>query len=360
MQGLLLTLTLLCYTCLAQAQAVPPAQRWDVFLLRDPLSADTTTLSFINLLSGEASEIAVKGSRFTVTTLGVIYQDGEDREVKLAQSDGTVRKHPFVDFSPGDHSIDWVVSADGARIAWTIARQLADESLTTTTWLADSDGDNLRELLVDRPRAGIRLLPVAFRPRSEQLIMEVRAAEVVATGPYLLRTGLFVLDFATSEVTSRQLPGEQDCYCAFGIGANVMLRLTRSGAGGFAAEVFELETDQAGVVEALSVAEYPYAGNLIVSADGSLAVYAMSQVEDENSDDSRFRTVLTRIDLLAARQEIISRPVPTVVRPIAFSEDNSALLFTTANEGGTWKLRLADQAISKVADGVYLGRMIDS
>ena len=70
--------------------------------------------------------------------------------------------------------------------------------------------------------------------------------------------------------------------------------------------------------------------------------------------------VTARIDLLAARQEIISRSLPTVVRPIAFSEDNSALLFTTVNAGGTWKLRLADQAISKVADGVYLGRMIDS
>lgn len=360
MQGLLLTLLLLCCTCLAQAQAVPPAQHRDVFSLRDPASADTTTLSFINLLSGEASEVEAKGSQFKLTTLGVIYLDSEDKAVKLAQNNGTIRKHPFIDFAASDHSIDWVVSADGARIAWTITRQLADESLTTTTWLADSDGDNLRELLADRPRVGIRLLPVAFRPRSEQLIMEVRAAEVVETGPYMLRTGLFVLDFATSDVNSRQLPGEQDCYCAFGVGADVMLRLMRSGAGGFVAEVFALESDRTNVVEALPVADYPYAGNLIVSGDDSLAVYAMSQVEDEAGDDSRFRTLLARIDLLAARQEIVSRPIPTVVRPIAFSEDNSALLFTTVNEGGTWKLRLADQAISKVADGVYLGRMIDS
>lgn len=360
MQRLLSTLLLLCCTCLVQAQAVPPAQHWDVFLLRDATSAETTTLSFINLLSGEANEVEAQGSQFTLTTLGVIYLDSADKAVKLAQNDGTVRKHPFIELAASDHSIDWVVSADGARIAWTIARQLADESLTTTTWLAESDGDNLRELLVDRPRTGIRLLPVAFRSRSQQLIMEVRTAEVVETGPYLLRSGLFVLDFATGDVNSRQLPGEQDCYCAFGIGADVMLRLVPSAAGGFVAKVFPLESNQTMVVEALPVAEFPYAGNLIVSGDDSLAVYALSQVAGEAGADSRFRSVLARIDLLAARQEIISRTLPTVVRPIAFSEDNSALLFTTVNAGGTWKLRLADQAISKVADGVYLGRMIDS
>lgn len=360
MQRLLPTLLLLFCTCLVQAQAVPPAQHWDVFLLRDPASAETTTLSFINLLSGEASEVEAQGSQFALTTLGVIYLDNEDKAVKLAQNDGTIRKHHFIDLAASDHSIDWVVSADGARIAWTIARQLADETLTTTTWLADSDGDNLRELLADRPRAGIRLLPVAFRPRSEQLIMEVRTAEVVGTSPYMLRAGLFVLDFATGDINSRQLPGEQHCYCAFGVGADVMLRLVQSDAGGFVAKVFALESGQTKVIEALPVADFPYAGNLLVSADDSLAVYAMSQVEGEAGADSRFRTVLARIDLLAARQEIISRSLPTVVRPIAFSEDNSALLFTTVNAGGTWKLRLADQAISKVADGVYLGRMIDS
>ncbi|MCY4464562.1 MAG: hypothetical protein OXE46_03395 [Chloroflexi bacterium] len=360
MQGLLLTLLLLCCTCFVQAQAVPPAQHWDVFLQRDPLHADSATLSFINLLSGEAIEVEAKGSQFTISTIGVVYLDSEDEAVKLAQTDGRIRKHPFIDFAPGDHRIDWVVSADGARIAWTIARQLDDESLTSTTWLADGDGDNLRELLVDRPRAGIRLLPVAFRPQSEQLIMEVRATKGVEAGPYMLRTGLFVLDFAADEVVSRQLPAEQDCYCAFGVGADVMLRLAQTGAGGFAAEVFALESDQSGVVEALPVADYLYAGNLIVSRDGSIAMYSMSQVDDEAGADSEFRTVLARIDLIAARQEIISRPIPALVRPIAFSEGNSALLFTTASENGTWKLWMVDQTISKVADGVYLGRMIAS
>ncbi len=359
MHGLFITLLLLGCLSLAQAQANPPAQHWDVFLLRDAQAADAPRLSFINLLSGEEIEVEAPGSQFSVTTSGVIYLDSEDSTVKLAQSDGTVRKHPFIGFAPGDHSIDWVVTADGARIAWTIAQQLPDGSLTSTTWLADSDGDKLRELLVDRPRAGIRLLPVAFRPQSEQLIMEVRAAEVVEAGPYLLRTGLFALDFATGEVRSRQLPGEQNCYCAVGIGADVMLRLTRTSAGGFAAEAFALESGQAQMIAALPLADYAYAGNLLLSGDDSMAIYALSHVEDTAEPGAGYRTVLARLDLLAASQEIISRPLPTVVRPLAFSEGNSALLFTTVDAAGTWKLRLADQAISKVADGVYLGRMVE-
>ena len=111
------------------------------------------------------------------------------------------------------------------------------------------------------------------------------------------------------------------------------------------------------MIEALPLDEYPYAGNLIVNADDSIAMYALSQVGDEAG--SGFRTVLARIDLLAARQEVVSRRLPTLILPIAFSEDTSALLFTTANEGGTWKLRLAEQTIIKVADGLYLGRMIE-
>ncbi|MCY4146222.1 MAG: hypothetical protein OXE95_06080 [Chloroflexi bacterium] len=355
MQRLLLILSLLCCAWLAQAQAVPPPQRWDLFLLRDSSDADRPTLGFVNLLSGEVTEVAVQGSQFGVTTLGVIYLDSDDRTVKLAEADGTIRNHPFIALAPGDHSIDWIIAADGARIAWTVARQLADESLATTTWLANSDGNQLRELLADRPRAGIRLRPVAFRPQSEQLIMEAHASEGIEASPYRLRAGLFALDFAADEVSSRALPGEQDCYCAFGIGADAMLRLRQASAGGFAVEVFALESSQARLIEALPLADYPYAGNLIVSADGSLAVYALSQT----AGDTGARTVLARIDLIAARQEIISRPIPALIRPLAFSEDNSALLFTTASEGGTWKLRLADGTINKVADGVYLGRMTD-
>ena len=355
MRKLLLVLWILRCAVLAHAQAIPPAQHWDVFLRRDSANPDSANLHFINLLSGESGEVAAAGERFTLTNSGVTYLDSETGRVMLAGSDGDARAHPAIDFAAGDYSVDWAASTDGQRIAWTIARQLPDGQLATKTWLADSDGDNLRELLADRPRAGIRLAPVAFRSGYDQLIMEARAVDAIEASPYQLRTGVFALDFAEGRLESRQLPADGACYCAFGFGADVMLRLQR-GDSGYKAQVWPLDGGEPYVIDAPADADFAYAGNLLVSADDSVAVYALSQVGEDDS----IRTVLARIDLGAARQEVISRPIPALARPLAFTEDNSALLFTIASEGGTWKLRMADGAIVPVADGVYLGRMVEA
>ena len=356
MRKLTLAFWILCCALHAHAQAIPPAQHWDVFLHREPDTTDSATLRFINLLSGERVDVTANGERFTLTNSGVIYLDSETGRVLLADSGGDSRKHPVIDFAAGDYSVDWVASTDGQRIAWTIARQLPDGQLATKTWLADSDGDNLRELLADRPRAGIRLVPVAFRAGYEQLIMEARAVDAIEASPYRLRTGVFALDYAEGGLQSRRLPTAGACYCAFGFGADVMLRLER-GESGFMARVFPLDGGEPFAIESPADDDFAHAGNMLVSADDSIAVYALSRVDD--ADDST-RTVLARIDLGAARQEIISRPIPALARPLAFTEDKSALLFTVASEGGTWKLRLADGAILPVADGVYLGRMVES
>ncbi len=319
-------------------------------------------LSFINLLDGEMTSVEASGDNFSLTKSGVIFLDNETSTVMLAQSDGSVRAHPFIRFMPDEAHIDWVVSRDGDRIAWTIARQLDDNSFASTTWLADSDGDEIRELLVDRPRAGIRLLPVAFREGRDQLIMEARANDAPEASPYRQRTGLFLLDFRSGDLVSRQLPGEQTCYCAYGFGTDVMLRLRpESGGGGFAAEVFSLDGGEALVIPPPLETDFTYAGNLLLSPDQSIAIYALSRVNDESDEDGAMRTLLARIDLQAAQQDIISRPIPALARPIAFSEDRSALIFTiAAGEGGAWKLRLSDGRIVKVADAAYLGQIIEA
>ena len=132
-----------------------------------------------------------------------------------------------------------------------------------------------------------------------------------------------------------------------------MLRLRRESDAGFAAEVYPLRGGESRVIPPPPDGDFPFAGNLLLSDDQSLAVYALSRIDE---DSGAIRSRLARIDLQAARQEIVSRPIPALARPLAFTEDNSALLFTIASEGGAWKLRLADGHIVKVADAVYLGR----
>jgi hypothetical protein len=51
----------------------------------------------------------------------------------------------------------------------------------------------------------------------------------------------------------------------------------------------------------------------------------------------------------------------TFLRPLAWTEDNSAILFTNPQEDGTWKARLGVQGVTprpeKIAKATYLGML---
>jgi hypothetical protein len=54
-------------------------------------------------------------------------------------------------------------------------------------------------------------------------------------------------------------------------------------------------------------------------------------------------------------QTALTDPITTFVRPVAWTEDNSAILFTSPTLDGTWKIQLSDGALVKVAEATYLG-----
>ncbi|MDE2775308.1 MAG: hypothetical protein OXI77_05125 [Chloroflexota bacterium] len=334
--------------------------RWDVFVKRNDADPSRTDVIFINLLSGDETTLSAPGERFTLTSGGVIYFDLAERQVKLGKADGIVRNHPFIIANSETRRVDWVVSEDREWIVWTISRQVADGQLITATWLADVGGAEVRELLVYGPRDGIQLLPIGIGKDLREVFMEAHAFGSERLSAYTRRTGLFALVLADDGLVTRALPGDQSCFCAVGFGANVMLRLAPNPAkGGLDVEVFRLDGDGGDpqVIPALSRGSYSEGGNIVLSADGKQAVYALSQVGGAADEDVEMRSVVIHVDIENGRQRIVGSPLPGLIRPLRFGAENRAALIALEQHDRTLKVDLEDGRLIEVAGAVYLGQL---
>ena len=333
---------------------------WDVFIRRAADDPDATEIIFVDLLTGASSRVSANGESHTLTSTGVMYVDQADGGIKLAKADGIIRDHPFINSARRDERIDWALSADRARIAWTTARKTDDDQLVTSVHVADMAGVDVRELLVYGPRPGIRLLPVAFGFDEMELLMEVRADGAGDRTPYRRSSGLFALNFAGDQAATRALPGEQSCFCAVGFGNDIMLRLAPNPETmGNDVQIHRISDGSAEVIPAVSRGNYSEAGNLLVSPDDSQAIYALSQIINHAGPEMTIRTVLVLVDLQNLRQRILGSPMPALLQPLSWTEDQSAVIFTTDDASASWKLDLATGQAIKVADAVYLGMLIE-
>lgn len=346
--------------CQDIAQAGLQRHTWDVFARRNAENPTQTDLLFINLLSGDRVTISATGQQITLTKSGVIYYDRAERQVKLAKADGTVRNHPFIKAGADAHRVDWVLSQDGGQIVWTISRLVEDGQLITAAWLADAAGAEIRELLIYGPRDGIQLLPIGFSGDQREIYMEAHADGSEGLSPYRRRTGLFSLVISPGELRTRALPGDPSCFCAVGFGANRLLLLApNADSGGLDVEIYPLAGGDRQVIPALSRGNYRAGGNILLSADGTQAVYALSQVLDSFAEQDEIRTALVHVDIENGRQRIASSPILDLARPLGFTDEKRALLFTTRRHDATYKLDLEDGTQSMVADAVYLGQLGD-
>ena len=345
-------------TALGQDLAGLDVQRhsWDVFLRSEAGEGGGTVLVFVDLLTGETSAFNTQGERFSLVDGGVIYFDRAEKQVKLAKPESGLRDHPFVSMASGDYRVDWVVSGGRRRIAWTVSRKQADGQLVSTIHHADSAGTDVRDLLSYGPRVGLRLVPVAFSHADDALYMDVHPEGTGDFKPYDWHTGVFSLGLDDGEIST--LPGNTTCLCAVGFGEDLMLRLAPNAeTSGIDVEIHSLVGEATQSIPSVSRGNYDEAGNLLVSPDGKLAVYALSQVSDFGGAEQEIRTVLVLVDLENGRQVVINNPMLSLLRPVKWTEDNSAILFTAEGMDGTWKISLVDGRSVKVADAVYLGTL---
>ena len=332
----------------AQAESLPPASAavYDVFVTA--LDDDkTAALTFLDSLSGEATTLRLSGERFTLLGDGVLYFDAATATVRYATPAGAIGEHDFIRANADAERVDWVISRDGERVAWTLTRRTEDGMLVTSTVVANADGSDLRGVLLDGPRAGIRALPAGFGKAGGELYLDMHPAGLGAALPYRRHAGLVALDL--DEGGMRLAGGGEACYCPVGFGDRVMLRVMPN----MALEVVNLADGQGKVIERVELEGYEMAGAPLISDDDQLAVYAISTI-DENAG---YLTRFALVDLAESSQEVLGEPASGLAYPQVFTEDKSALLFLRDSEPYTWKLRLADGAMARVAAGLYLGRL---
>jgi hypothetical protein len=339
-----------------QAQAV--GFMWEVYLLRSAASG-LDRLTFIDVLSGDVRTTEVPGVRYTITGDRVTYFDYVSQRVMQVGVDGVPRPHPWMQMDTRARRIDWVVSTDGRYIAWTETFG-TPEALTTVTRVATLEGLDQRVVFNDGPREGIRALPVGFTPDDTLLIMDAQPDGIGALAPYTQYAGLFTVNLATGAITP--LPGEPACFCAAGFSGDVFVRLTLTNdLQGFDIVVRNL----AARTETRIPAQTPLdnvtqAGNVLISPDGTLGVYALSSISNFGTPRQTVRTVFMLVDLRAMTQRRLTEPITTFVEAIRWTDQNNAIIFTSPQLSGTWKIRVEDGRLQQVAAQTFIGTLLRS
>ncbi|MCA9893348.1 MAG: hypothetical protein KC615_10210 [Anaerolineae bacterium] len=326
---------------------------WDVFLERGT-SDGADSLIFVDVLTGETHEMVTHGERYTRLRNGILYYDASQQVVLFAQPDqAEPQAHPYIHMDPDARRIDWTTSDDKRQIAWTLTYG-SPEAITTVTHVLSADGTGPHEVLSDGPQIGVRVLPIAFSDDGNRLFVDMYPDGLERYVAYSQYAGLHQLDLETGELTP--LPGEPGCFCGAGIRGNSFVRLSlNSDPSAFDVRYYNLASDRAVTIPAQGFNNFTQAGDVLLTSDGLQAVYALSDVSDFGTAQQSIRTVFMLVDLRAMRQRPLTEPITTYVHPLQWTEDNSAILFTSTQNNGTWKVSLETGQLQKVAEAAFLG-----
>lgn len=332
-----------------------PNRTWEVFLERGSGAGGSDLMIFIDVLTGFQVRADVRGERYTLLEDGVLYFDPDQQRVMYVDSSGVPRPHEFIVLQVNARRIDWAVSEDGNWVAWTLTYGESN-ALTTVTQIATQEGALQQEVLRDGPNDGIRALPLGFTANNEALIMDVQPDGLARFTAYPNYAGLFSLDLGSGEI--ELLPGEPGCYCGAGMHGNRLLRLSVTpDLGGFDLRVLDLESDAVNTIPALRLSGFTQAGGILLSPDETVAVYALAQIQDFGTPRQSVRTVFVLADLGTQTQRALTSPITTYVQPLRWTEDNSAIIVTSTQVNGTWKIDRQNGDLTQIASASYLGRL---
>lgn len=329
-----------------------------VFLRTDPADASRTELLFINALTGEQHTTSVTGRRFTVLGRSILYFDPSNRRINVVSSSGQIAPHPFLQLPADALRIDWVVSSDGKQIAWTIVSRDDQGGLRTQLYVSHADGSDQRLLREESRKDALRMLPVSFDHTQTRLYLDYQPDGIEGLTAYTQYAGLFMLELGEEAPQPLFLPGEPGSFTGAGFGGEYFLRLAlASGQQGFDLRVYNLAADTSGVVSALDLrGTFSQAGDVLIAPDSRQALYALSQIEAFGTPQQSTRTVLVHVDLITMTQRILTE-VTSIAHPLAWTEDNTAVIFTSPQQPGTWKISIAEGVTDKIAEQTYLGML---
>src|SRR5262249_60721661 len=114
-------------------------------------------------------------------------------------------------------TVNWVTSADGGRIAWTVS-QAQDQSVLSDLYTAGPDGSGKKLLLHTSSTKGIDTIPLAISDDGSSVFY---ARQAQATDSYqLFPTAADIYSVDATTGTPMQLPGKTECSCAVAFAEN--------------------------------------------------------------------------------------------------------------------------------------------
>jgi hypothetical protein len=317
-------------------------------------------LIFLDGVSGIQRRVPVTGERFTVYQDGIMYFDVIARQVVFVRRDGVIEPHPFVQMPITAKRIDWVIAQDHSMIAWTVTSTNAQDQLTTQTFVADITGENRRSVWsqTDTNNSGLRALPISFSPDKATLYMDNHPDGISDFVIFKQYVAVFGLDIQTGR--TELLAGERgsSCICGAGISAGMFLRLRLSiESGHFDATLYNLNADTQDTLNRLNLtSDYDTSGDVLISPDGLSAVYALARVSDLNQSTQHIETMFVLVDTVNRTQRALTTtPITQFVRPLTWTEDNSAVIFTSPQQNGTWKINITTGQLDRIATASYIG-----
>lgn len=340
----------------AQAEATddPGTHPWYVFHQRSTDAIPLDRLIFMDMLTGQEIAVRVDGERYTAIRDAVLYFDRTERQVMLITPDGERRPHPFIRLAPGERRVDWVVAPDNRTLAWTVTRADDAGRLITATYIGSSSAD-IRLVLEDGPyEIDIRALPVAFSDDLSQLFMDYHPDGVSQFIVYDQYASIFALDLTSGAVSL--MPDEPaNCICGAALARDRFLRMRLTAQlDGFDLHVYSIGGTLGQKIPAIRNDRYDTGGDILISPDGRQAIYALTRLDGATADlVTRSAVVLVDLELLT--QRVLVDSIPTFVRPVEWTEDNSAVIFTSPTQDGTWKINLRDRRLERIASATYIG-----
>lgn len=349
LKRLLLLLFTLLITSTTQAQTV-----WMVFYTDNGLA-------FINAATSENVTLPLTGERFTIVNDSVIYFDNQRGRVRVAYPDGREVDHPFIQPAAESQRVDWAVSDDATWIAWTLTSTDTQGRLTTRTSIAEINGSNQRVIFTetDNTNSNLRALPVAFSEDNQMLYMDSHPDGIGQFTPFSQYVGMFAVDLVTGAKTL--LPGEEgsSCICGGAIDQDLFLRLRlhlTTDSTGFDLHIYDLIGNVETVVPALRLNNYNTSGDVLLSPDGKQIIYTLARIQNFGTANQSIQTVFVLLDLTTNEQSRLNdTAITSLMRPIGWTENNTAILLINTLERETWKLNIETGNLQRLTDGIYIG-----
>jgi hypothetical protein len=317
---------------------------YDVFF-NSQIAGSKAGVFFVDVRTGVSSTAITATDELLLVGNVVLFRDPTTGSVMAASTTGAVTPYPGV--TTGDY-FSWVASANHHWVTWAVGRRQGN-SLVTELYLADAGGTQKSVPLRTSSTKNIGIRPLAVSDDGA-VIYYTREEQQDAVSH--LRGGaseVYQLTVATGEPTLLSNEPCKDCVTAISTDGRRALRLG-SAARGIAGTLYDLSPRLIALTLNLEGVDQKVLSAYMAPGNNQ-AFYSVLQGSGANVGPYS----IIALDLVSKTQRMILANSAVGLRPIQLEQD--ALLLTTPDKDGTYKLSVSTGTLTQVSAYTYLGTL---